>query len=258
MTELTKPFFVTLPNRAAIRAGGAEAYDFLQNMISNDMALLKTQPMLYACLLTPQGKFLFDFFITHEADQYLIECEGGVRAEALLKKLMMYRLRSKVDLTLEKDKSVYIVMGTDQPSDPRHAQLGHRTFIKPDVEEQPFAVWDRLRIAWGVPDGSRDMEVEKATLIESRIDVLNGISFTKGCYVGQEVTARMHNLGIAKKHLVPVRITGEAPAPGSDILKPDGHLAGEMRSSCGDMGLALLKDEALESLKNSPVQPLCI
>lgn len=256
MTGLTKPYFVQLPNRAVIRAGGPQAHELLQNIISNDLDLLNTQPSLYACLLTPQGKFLFDFFITRDGDDYLIECEGSARAETFLKKLTMYRLRSKVDLTLEDNKSVYVVVGSDQPSDPRHAQLGHRTFIKPDMEEQPFATWDRLRITLGVPDGSRDMEVEKSTLIESRIDDLNGVSFTKGCYIGQEITARMHNLGIAKKHLVPVYIKGDALPPGSDILKPDGHLAGEMRASCGDLGMALLKDEALESLKDGPIQPL--
>lgn len=256
MTGLTKPYFVQLPNRTVIRASGPDTHDFLQNIISNDMDLLNTHPCLYACLLTPQGKFLFDFFITRDGNTCLIECEGGDRAEAFLKRLTMYRLRSKVDLTIENNKTVYMVVGTDQPADPRHPQLGHRTFMKPDSEEQPFTTWDRLRISLGVPDGSRDMEIEKSTLIESRIDVFHGVSFTKGCYIGQEITARMHNLGIAKKHLIPVRITGQVPAPGSDILKPDGHLAGEMRSSCGDIGLALLKDEALESLKNGPIQPL--
>ncbi len=256
MTDFTKPYFVTLPNRAAIRAGGPDTHAFLQNIISNDMDILATQPSLYACLLTPQGKYLFDFFISRNGDDFLIECEGGARAEALLKKLTMYRLRSKVDLALENDKPVYMVIGTEQRADPRHPQLGHRTFIKPDFAEAPFDAWDRLRMTLGVPDGSRDMEAEKSTLIESRIDIFHGVSFTKGCYIGQEITARMHHRGLAKKHLIPVRIAGTAPAPGTDIMTPDGHLAGEMRSSCGDVGMALIKDEYREALKNSPVSPL--
>lgn len=256
MTDFTKPYFVILPDRAVIRARGPEAHTFLQNIISHDMDLLSSQSSLYACLLTPQGKFLFDFFISRDDNDYLIECEGGARAESLLKKLTMYRLRSKVDLTLENYKPVYMIIGTAQISDPRHLQLGHRTFIKPDIDEQPFTVWDRLRITLGVPDGSRDMEVEKLTLIESRIDVFHGVSFTKGCYIGQEITARMHNRGLAKKHLIPVRITGSVPEPGTDIMTPDGHLAGEMRSSCGDIGMALIKDEYREILKNSDISPL--
>lgn len=256
MTDFTKPYFVTLPDRAVIRAGGAEAHAFLQNIISHDLDLLSLQSSLYACLLTPQGKFLFDFFISRDGNDYLIECEGGARAEALLKRLTMYRLRSKVDLTLKNNEPVYVIIGTDQSADPRHPQLGHRTFIKPDMDEQSFAAWDRLRITLGVPDGSRDMEVEKSTLIESRIDVFHGVSFTKGCYIGQEITARMHNRGLAKKHLIPVSITGSVPEPGTDIMTPDGHMAGEMRSSCGDIGMALIKDEYRDILKNSHISPL--
>ena len=213
MTAATKPFFVTLPARALIHIGGAEAQHFLQNLITNDMELLATQPSLYACLLTPQGKFLFDFFINRNGDDYLLECGGGARAEELLKKLTMYRLRSKVNLSLDNNRAVYVIFGTGLPADPRHPDLGHRTFVKPDMEERPYETWDRLRISLGVPDGSRDMEIEKSTMIESRIDVFHGVSFTKGCYIGQEITARMHNRGLAKKHLIPVEITGDPLAP---------------------------------------------
>lgn len=257
MTGLTKPYFVALRNRAVISVAGADARDFLQNIISNDIDLLTDQPFLYAHLLTPQGKFLFDFIISREADTYLLDSEGGSRAEDLLKKLTMYRLRAKVTLTLENDKPVYMLLNTGQPADPRHPQLGHRSFTKPDLEELPFETWDRLRISLGVPDGSRDMEVEKSTLIESRIEVFHGVSFTKGCYIGQEITARMHNRGLAKKHLIAVKAQGlPLPPPGADILTPEGKLAGEMRSSCGDIGMALIKDEALPSLENGPVRPL--
>lgn len=256
MTVETKPFFVSLPDRALINVAGVDAHVFLQNLITNDMDLLKTQPIIYTHLLTPQGKFLFDFFISRDGDGYLIECEGGIRGDDLLKTLTMYRLRSKVDLALQNNQSVYIIMETGQIPDPRHPALGHRSLIKPDIEEQPFYNWDRLRITLGVSDGSRDMVIEKSTMIESRMDIFHAVSFTKGCYIGQEITARMHNRGLAKKHLIAVKIELPAPAPGSDILTPDGHLAGEMRSSCGDIGMALIKDEALEMLKDSPVRPL--
>ena len=257
MTALTKPYFVTLPNRAVITVAGPDAYGFLQNIISNDIDLLKNKQSLYAHLLTPQGKFLFDFIISQENDAYLLDCEGDHRAEELLRKLTMYRLRAKVELTLQNNKPVYVSFNTDQPADPRHPQLGHRSFTKPDFEEQPFNIWDSLRIRLGVPDGSRDMEIEKSTLIESRIEVFHGVSFTKGCYIGQEITARMHNRGLAKKHLIAVKAHGAPlPPPNTDILTPEGKLAGEMRSSCGEIGMARLKDEALKSLKKGPLQPL--
>lgn len=256
MTTLTKPYFVTLPNRAALTVAGVDAHGFLQNIISNDIELLASQPFLYAHLLTPQGKFLFDFIISRDGESYVLDCEGGSRADDLLKKLTMYRLRAKLDLTLENDKPVYMVMNTDQPADPRHPQLGHRSFIEPDIEERPFDTWDALRIGLGIPDGSRDMAVEKSTLIESRIEIFHGVSFTKGCYIGQEITARMHNRGLAKKHLITVRAHGaHLPPPGTDILTPEGKLAGEMRSSCGAIGMALLKDETLEALKNGTICP---
>lgn len=258
MSELTKPYFVTIPNRAALHVAGAEAFAFLQNLISNDMNLLKTQSQIYAHLLTAQGKFLFDFIITTQsADHYILDAEGGPRAEELLKKLTLYRLRSKVELTLENDKDVYVSFNTDETPDPRHPQLGHRSFTKPDLPAQLFTVWDEQRIRLGVPDGSRDMVIEKSTLIESRVDVFNGISFTKGCYIGQEITARMHNRGLAKKHLITVQAdSAPLPAPGTDLTNAQGHLIGEMRSSCNNIGLALIKDEAVETLPDIGLKAL--
>lgn len=258
MSDLTKPYFVTIPQRAALHVRGNDAHGFLQNLISNDMDLLHTQPDLYAHLLTAQGKFLFDFIITRHTDNdYTLDTEGGARGEELLKKLTLYRLRSKVELALENNIPVYASFHTDAPPDPRHPQLGARSFTKPDLPEEPFTTWDTIRITLGIPDGSRDMEIEKSTLIESRIDVFHGISFTKGCYIGQEITARMHNRGLAKKHLIPVKAHGAPlPSPGTDIRGPAGQLLGEMRSGCGEIGMALLKDDALPALENGPLQPL--
>lgn len=249
MPDETKPFFVTLPDRASLRVSGSDAFSFLQNLITNDIALLDQQPCLYACLLTPQGKFLFDFFIKRDDDSFLLDCEGGSRAEALLQKLTLYRLRSKIDLTLTDNQPVYVILGSDFPPDPRHPALGHRTLQKPEtLAERPFSAWDYLRIQHGIPNGSCDMIPEKSTLIESRIDVFHGVSFTKGCYVGQEITARMHHRGLAKKHLYTIRVIPPAPPPGSGIISASGHLVGEMASSCGDLGLALIKDDHVNDL----------
>lgn len=246
-------FCVRLPDRGLIRLEGENRHGFLQGLVSNDIDLLKAPPavpVLYACLLTPQGKFLHDFFISESGDALLLECEGGARKDDLLRRLAAYRLRAKISLSGSDDVPVHAVFGAQPPPgypDPRHPDMGWRTLEKPQgIEEKPFAAWDERRLALGIPDGSRDMVPGGSTLLECRIDEFAGISFTKGCYVGQELTARMHHRGLAKKHLVPVRIEdpARAPAPGTEIVI-GGRIAGEMRSSCGHTGLALLKDEAV-------------
>jgi len=257
---MSKPFYVSLPNRGLIHIEGEDRKPFLQGLISNDIMKATPGKLLYSCLLTPQGKFLHDFFV-HEGDGFLLlDCEGGERARDLYDRLMKFRLRAKVKLSVEESNSVYAILppsippvnGGEQPEksppaswgawggplpDPRDDVLGLRTFEKPDLEEQPFETWDRVRIQHCIPDGSRDMKIESSTLLECRIDKLNGIDWDKGCYMGQELTARMKYRGLAKRHLYTVTFKGEAPAPFSDL--PNG---GSMRSSCGDIGIALLKD----------------
>lgn len=253
---MTEPYFVKLHNRGLIQIEGEDRRAFLQNLVSNDMALLDSQPAVYACLLTPQGKFLHDFFVLDGGDVLLLDCEGGERARNLYNLFNLYRLRSKIKISVEETSPVYAVTGASPPPgfpDPRHPDMGWRTFVKPDgMEERPFSAWDERRLRLGIPDGSRDMVPEQSTLMDCAIDRFNGVSFKKGCYIGQELTARMHHRGLAKKHMYTV--TGTAlPPPGSDIVI-DGKIAGDMRSSCGTVGLAMLKDEAYESLKkNGPL-----
>lgn len=237
---MSKPFYVTLKNRGLIHVEGDDRKAFLQGLISNDVNALAPGKILYACLLTPQGKFLHDFFLQESSDFLLIDCEGGERAQDLYDRLVKFRLRAKVKLSVETDYPVYAVLNDVDYRlvDPRHSALGNRSFEKPDLEEKPFEEWDRLRISLTIPDGSRDMELEKSTLAEGHIDKLSGVDWSKGCYMGQELTARMHYRGLAKKHLRTVKISGNAPAPFSDLPK-----GGQMRSSCGDIGLALLKDD---------------
>lgn len=235
---MSKPFYVSLPARGLIHIEGEDRVSFLQGLVSNDVSKAAAGAIQYSCLLTPQGKFLYDFFL-HTGDGFLLlDCEGGARAKDLYDRLTKFRLRAKVKISVEENNAVYAVFGSDVGlPDPRHAQMGRRTFEKPDLEEKPFEEWDRLRISLCVPDGSRDAELEKSTLLEVHIDKLNGIDWNKGCYMGQELTARMYYRGLAKKHLYTVTFKDTAPAPFSDL--PNG---GQMRSSCGDIGLALLKD----------------
>jgi folate-binding protein YgfZ len=255
---MISPFFVKIPDRARVRISGADRFAFLQNLATNDLGLLDRQPAVYSCFLTPQGKFLHDFFVTTDGEALVLDCEGGPRANDLVKKMKPFRLRSKVDFEIEQERPVYAVFGKEIGyADPRHPDLGFRTSEKPSrLEERPLTEWDERRIRLAIPDGSRDMVVEKDTVLECNIDKVNGVSHQKGCYIGQEITARMHLRGLVKKHLYPVNIQGSVPAPFTDITVGE-HLVGQMRGSSASIGLAMIKDEATDLLRD-PSKPVSI
>ncbi len=185
----------------------------------------------------------------------------------------MYRLRAKVELSDRPDLAVAAVFGRDAPAvlglspepgcarayrggialvDPRLAALGARLVVGYDAMARiaaeftagEFSAYDRHRLRLGVPDGSRDLVPEKSILLESGFDELHGVDWNKGCYVGQELTARTKYRGLIKKRLFPVSVVGAAPEPGTPVFA-DGKDAGEMRSSCGSLGLALLRLDAV-------------
>jgi folate-binding protein YgfZ len=153
-------------------------------------------------------------------------------------------------LEAEPLRPVYVIFGTDALPDPRHPLLGSRSLIKPDLPELPFEAWDELRIRLNIADGSRDAELEKSTLEELNM-ADTAVSFTKGCYVGQELTARMEHRGLGKRHLHALGFAETSPAYGTPILLADGTEIGEMRSGCGHIGMALLRDDALEELRKN-------
>ncbi len=250
---MSKAFYCTLQNRGLIHVEGKDRYDFLQGLTSNDVQKAKEEKILYNCLLTPQGRFLHDFFVIEGDGFLLLDCEGTERADDLYERLNKYRLRSDIFLSVEHTHPVYAVFGDEEIGlpDPRHFKMGRRTFDKPDLPEAPFEEWDKERIALGIPDGSRDMKITKSTLMECRIDQFNGLDWDKGCYMGQELTARMHHRGLGKKHLYTITSDSPLPAPYSDIHL-NGKLIGNMRSSCGNTGLAVINDAVIEELKNGP------
>jgi len=222
-------YSVKLPNRAEIHVSGDDRRVFLQGLITQDIELLKTQSLIYSCLLTSNGKFLFDFFIREINDIFVIDCEGGDRASALLKKLMHFKLRSKVALELVDDANVWQLWGGNYDGDFRDPRFdGWRVYGDNDGDKVNFHVWDEHRIQSEVPDGSSDLIPEKSFLHESDIITKTAVSYTKGCYMGQELVSRMHHRGLVKKQLKCV-----------DLRKPLENA--ELRSSCGDIGLALVK-----------------
>jgi len=250
---MSKPFCVKLKNRGLIHIEGSDLVDFLQGLISNDVTKLEANHIMYACLLTPQGKFLHDFFMHHGDGFILLDCESGARAEDLFNRLNRYRLRADVQISVDKNNDVYAVFGEKIGlADPRHFDLGYRTFEKPDLSEKDFNEWDKKRILLGIPDGARDMILERSTMLECNLDKFNGIDWNKGCYMGQELTARMHHRNLGKKHLRAIEFTNEIPPEALSDLSVNGKLIGQMRSSCkgSNIGLAMIRDDKLEELKN--------
>lgn len=256
-----------LAHRGVLTVAGADRSAFLQGLISNDMDRLAEAPALWAALLSPQGKFRHEFFVAPDGDRYLLDCEGGDRLIDLGKSLWRFKLRSDVALGLEKDWHVHAVMGDGAEEaldaaqapgvwfvDPRTPEIGRRWLTPLSFEEAaacigaepvPFAVYDRARIDLGLPDGSRDLQPDKALLLENGFDELNGLDWEKGCYMGQELTARTRYRGLVKKRLVPVSLdptSGSPPTPG-ETISAGGVNAGELKSIAGDKALALLRLE---------------
>lgn len=224
------PYFATLPARGLITISGPDSKPFLQGLITNNIETLPPGKILYACLLTPQGKFLHDMFIQTIANEtILIDCEGGERAQDLYNRFMRYRLRQNIEVSCNDNHTVYAIIGSANHGliDPRHTDMGSRSFEKPEnMEEIDFETWDRLRISLCIPDGSRDLIPEKSTLAEANMDNLNAIDYKKGCYIGQELTARMHYRGLAKKQL--------------KTIDPRQHPNAQIRSAYNDIALALM------------------
>jgi folate-binding protein YgfZ len=268
--------FVVLDDRGILAVSGPDRRSFLQGLVSNDIDKVAPDRAVYAALLTAQGKYLHDFIMAAAGETIWLDGEMARLAD-LKRRLSVYRLRAKVVIDDMRGLAVAAVFGAgacsalDLPEeagtarpfgagialvDPRLAALGARVIlprgeIRPTLAaaglaETDFAAYDRHRLALGVPDGSRDLVVEKSILLEAGFDELNGVDWQKGCYVGQELTARTKYRGLIKKRLFPVRIEGPAPAPGT-IVTFDGKEAGEMRSSRDGFGLALLRLDTVAS-----------
>ncbi len=245
---------IKLTGRGVISVSGPDAAGFLQGLITNDIRNAGPGRALYAALLTPQGKYLHDFFIIGNDGGFLLDCERQRRAD-LLRRLMMYKLRAKAEITdLSEKMTVWAVFGTGDAEgivfdDPRHPGLGRRVIVEKGVRPHravaPFKTYETLRLALGIPDGSRDMAVEKTFILEANLDELSGIDFLKGCYVGQEMTARMKHRTTVKKRLLPVTLDGDAPPAGTPVLDESGKTAGDIRSGLNGRAIAYLKLEAL-------------
>jgi len=273
---MQQAFHLIAEQRGLVAISGDDRSEFLQGLVSNDVRRVAAGHAVYAALLTPQGRFLHDFFIAAIGDTLYLDCEAQ-RRDDLRRRLSIYRLRSKAILTdATVEFAVALLYGADlrerlglndEPGaakpweggvvyiDPRLPALGARAIL-PRVQAAEILAraavapgnavdYDRLRLSLGVPDGSRDLPVEKAILLENGFDELHGIDWQKGCYMGQELTARTRYRGLVRKRLLPVEIDGPLPAPGTPVMAGDKE-AGEMRSGIDGLGLALLRLEHLD------------
>ncbi len=243
----------SLPDRGVLEVAGADRVAFLQGLVSNDVGALAPGQACWAALLTPQGKWLADFFIIATDDALLLDAEGA-QVPMLAQRLARFRLRSKVELReVSSAWHVHAAWGAVPASaglvtpDPRLPEAGWRVLshgaLPVDATAQDY---DRHRLALGLPDGSRDLDSDKSVLLEAGFDALNGISWTKGCYMGQELTARTRYRGLLKRRLVPVDVAGPLPPRGTPVTDAAGTEVGDMRSGRDGLGLALLRIDALD------------
>jgi folate-binding protein YgfZ len=253
-----------LEDRAVIALSGDEARGFLQGLITNDIEKLVPGGGLYAALLTPQGKILFDFFLAEGEGAILLDCSFAA-CEALVKRLRLYKLRARVQIEPRDQLGVYLDLAghpENRPADyaaravtfadPRLAALGMRSIASRD--EMParlagIAAYHARRLTLGVPE-AQDFGSDKIFALDAGLEELHGVSFEKGCYVGQELTARMKHRATARKRLLVIETAQgrTLPAPGTAITQGTQAL-GEVASSYDARGFALIR---LDRLGDAP------
>lgn len=237
-----------LPDRAVVGIGGLDARAFLDNLVTNDLEGLAPGRALLAGLLSPQGKILFDFLVVDSGEAGLLLDVAADRAGDLVKRLSLYKLRSKVEIAVRGDLSVWLgpVADAIAYADPRSPKLPARaiTAAPPAADQAAIATYEAERIAAGVPEGGRDYAWGDTFPHDALYDVIGGVSFTKGCYVGQEIVSRMKHRGTARRRIVRVSTEGTLPASGTELTAGETPV-GEMGTSAGRIGLAMLRLDRL-------------
>jgi folate-binding protein YgfZ len=221
----------TLIDRALLRISGEDVRGFLQGLVTSDAA----GPLpVWTALLTPQGKVLFDFLLWADGADLLADVEAS-QAEALARRLTLYRLRRAITIAREPDLAVHWAPAGDEGvADPRLASLGQR-WLAPAGE--PAAGWIAHRLSLGVAEGVAEIGQDRTLWLEANAGELGGVSYTKGCYVGQENTARMHHRSKVNRRLVVLR--GAGVAEGATIADAAGRATGEVRAVYPHLGLAV-------------------
>jgi len=270
--------------REVVRIAGEEAGCFLQGLLTVDVETVTPARTRYGALLTPQGKLFAELVIWRDETHTFLLDVPAERREALVQRLRVYRLRAHVEIEPDPSWKVVVIpqaapdrFGLDKAPgaaragpegsriavDPRLAALGVRALVplgreaefraRFDLTEGEVADWRAHRLALGVPEGPGELEWERILALEANLAALGGVDFDKGCYVGQEVTARMRYRARPKKRLLPVRIGGETAVP-VPVVDAGGREVGVLRAREGDRGLALLRIEPLSRPESHPLR----
>ena len=247
-----------LDDRGVLRVSGAEARGFLQGLFTCDVERVAPGNPAFGALLTPQGKIIVDFVLTQQDDAFWLDVPAPLAAD-LLKRLRLYRLRAQIELTdLSETQGVQAIWGEEplpagaQP-DPRHASLGARLIAeRATLATNPGerAAYEAQRIACGIPQGGADFAYGEAFPHEANMDLIGGVDFKKGCYVGQEVVSRVHHRGTARRRILPAALAGAAPAPGTPVLAGEVEV-GALGSTAGRHALASIRLDRAQEAKDA-------
>lgn len=249
---MSDAYAIVLRDRGIVEVAGADAAAFLQGMITNDIAKVGTRQGIYAALLTPQGKIVYDFLIFAAPDGFYLDCVKTY-APDLTARLKKYKLRAKVTVTDRSDDLAVVAVDSEASEaraiqDPRLAALGLRAVIPMAeagaVNERLELEFENRRLRLGVPNAAVDIPPETLFPLDCNLEELNGVDFAKGCYVGQELTARMKHRATARRRLLPVSAATALPPPGTALTR-DGIEIGELRGSSAMRGMALVRLDRL-------------
>jgi folate-binding protein YgfZ len=239
-----------LENRSLLRVSGADAATFLQGLITQDITQASPERWLWAGLLSPQGKLLFDFLIRHVGDDFTLDVEAA-RSGDLMKKLNLYKLRADVSISAEPGA---VVAGWNMPrpddaaEDARHARLGWRGSGAAAADQT--RAYQAHRWSLGIAEGAVELGIDKLLWLEANAGELGGVSLTKGCYVGQENTARMHHRSKVRKRIMIVQSAGTA-----DVVMAGDKPAGDIMIQNGTQAVAVMRLDYIESILTLNNQP---
>ena len=257
-----RPVLSIHPDKHIISLKGEDVRDFLNDILTAQINALASDTARAACLLSPQGRILFDMMVMATADTVFLITEAE-QATPLAKRLTMYRLRRKIKITVSSNLGAGHLWGEDHADfsvpnscisayDERDKALGKLVlFSETDglPEQAEAKYWQALRISLGVPEGAADLTPNRALMLEAGLHLLGAIDFEKGCYVGQEVTARTHYRGLVKRRLLPISVSGELIS-GQALQRGDTTI-GQTGSTAslpdrGDIALASLRLDAVQ------------
>jgi folate-binding protein YgfZ len=239
----------TATDRTVWTLSGKDALGFLQGLVTNDLRPLEQGPgIVWAALLTPQGKYLADFFVVRTSDGRLLIDIATALAADTLRRLTLYRLRADVQIA---PSGLHVLRGTGALPDgalpdPRHPGLGWRAWPE-TAGHAPSTDWDRIRVEHLIPESGIELIPDDSYILEHGFERLHGVDFRKGCYVGQEVTARMKHKTALRKGLVRVAVDGSAPV-GTAITGPEGRPVGALFTQSGGFGIAYLRTDRTDGI----------